>query len=96
MAKIQVTVEVTKEMYELGKGVAVIVDAVMAAVKDGFQPGQDLPVIAVKAFGEMAAIEGIDKIGAEMKEDPAAFATAMGLTLSDIYKVVKANQEVAG
>lgn len=93
MALIKVEVEVSKETYELGQGLAKIVEAVMIAAKDGFQVGQDLPAVAMTAFAQMTAINGIDKIGEEMKNDPAAFYKALGLASADIYGVFKQNKE---
>ena len=79
MATILVEVEVSKEAYELGVGAARIIAAVKSAVSDGWDVGQDLPPIIAALFAEMAAVEGVDKIGDEMKEDPAAFAKAVSL-----------------
>ena len=94
MALLKVEIEVSKEAYELGQGLVKIMDAVMEAKKDGWQMGTDLPQIAMAAFGQMAAIEGIDKIKAEMEENPAAFGKAMMVALADAYGIVK-DSEVA-
>lgn len=85
MSKIKVEVEVSKESYELGAGLVAIIKAVRLAAADGWQMGQDLPAIAMSAFGQMTAIEGIDKIDDEIKADPAAFGKALALTLGDAY-----------
>ena len=87
--KVKVEVEVSKEAYELGTGAARIIKAVKNAVADGWQAGEDLPPIIASLFAEMAAVEGVDKINEEMKEDPAAFAKAVALALSDVYAAVK-------
>ena len=93
--KVTVEVEVSKEAYELGTGAARIIKAVKEAVADGWQAGEDLPPIIASLFAEMAAVEGIDRIDDEMKEDPAAFAKAVALSLSDVYASVKGPEEPA-
>ncbi len=83
--KIKVEVEVSKEAYELGQGVVAVLKAAKLAAADGWQLGQDLPVIAMAAFGQVAALQGVDQIGVEIKEDPAAFAKAISLSIADAY-----------
>jgi len=90
MEKISIQVEVAKETHELGKGLVAMLAAVLEANKDGWQMGQDLPQVAMVAFQQMAAVEGIDKIKGEMEEDPAAFGKALALSISDAYGAVKA------
>lgn len=86
---IKVEVEVSKESYELGQGLVALLKAVMVAKRDGWQIGVDAPAIVMAAVGQMAAIEGVEKIQDEMKADPAAFAKALGLALADAYGVVQ-------
>ena len=86
---VDVTVKVSKETYELALGVAELTKAVKLALKDGFQPGQDLPPILLTAVNQFAAIEGVDKIDDEAKENPEAFAKAIAIGLSEVYGAVK-------
>lgn len=80
-------VEVTKEFAELWEGLAEIVKASKVALKDGFQPGQDLPVIAAQAFGSLTkAIGGLDQLPAEAKEATAAFVRGGLLGASDVLE----------
>ena len=82
--KLQVQVEVSKEAYELGQALVSLVKAVKVAVADGFQVGQDVPVIVMAAMAELPkGIEGIQKLGEESK-DGAAFAAAFGLAAKDL------------
>ena len=83
MSTIKVEVEVSKETHEACAGIVAMLVAVKEAKKDGWQAGQDLPKIAMVAFGQMAAIEGVDLIDDEMREDPVAFARALALGISD-------------
>jgi len=77
MAKITKTVEMSKEMNELLVGVADVVGAVKQAMADGWQPGQDLPVIVMSAIAILPpAIQGVDQIKGEFAEDKAAFVAA--------------------
>ena len=87
--KIKVEVEVSKEAYELGNGAARFIKAVKDALADGWELGADLPPIVGALFAEMAALEGVDQLDDEYKEDPAAFLKAAMLGLSEIYAAVK-------
>lgn len=83
--KQSVSVEVSKEAHELGVGLVEVVKAVKLALADGFQPGADLPAIVVAAVAKLPpAIEGLDKLGGELAEDPVAFVRAFALSGSDI------------
>jgi len=93
--KVSVEIEVSKEAYELGSGAARFIKAVKDALADGWETGQDLPLVVSALFAEMAAIEGVDQLDDEYKEDPAAFAKAVMLGLSDIYGAVKPSEPVA-
>lgn len=76
----KVEVEVCKEIHEIAEALAKIAVATKAALKDGFQAGQDLPVIVTEAFVQLPkAIEGLDKLDDEAKAQPGKFA--MGLVL---------------
>lgn len=82
MEKVKLEVEVAKEAYELGEGLSAMVLAVKDALKDGFQAGQDLPVVISAAVTKLVpAVEGLDKLDDEMKEDAKAFLDAFYLSL---------------
>jgi hypothetical protein len=85
MAKIDVSVSVSKEAYELGQGVAGFVGALKVALENGWQTGEDLPAVVTAAISNLVpALEGVSKVGDELKEDKAAFAKALGLSTADI------------
>lgn len=87
MAKQMVSVEVSKEMYELGMGLAQVIDAVKQATADGWQPGTDIPAIVVQAIAIIPpALQGVDQIKNELAEDKAAFMNAVALPIADIIK----------
>lgn len=86
--KIKVEVEVSKEAYELGQGLAVFIKAAKQALNDGFQPGQDLPALMMSAMNDLLpAVQGLDQIEAEIKEDGQAFRQAVALGLSGISEI---------
>ena len=85
MAKAKIEVEVAKECHELATGVCEIVKAVKVALADGWQIGTDLPVIVMATVAHLApAVQGIDKMGEEWKEDPAAMIKGLSLPMADI------------
>ena len=73
--KQQISIEVSKETYELGQGLAKFVMAVKEATDDGFSYGDDIPDIISSAVGDLLpALDGVSDIGKEFKEDPRVFA----------------------
>ena len=80
MAKVQVQVEVSKEMHEVGKAVEEFLKAAKAAADDGWDTATDLPAVLITAASQLVvAVEGIDKLDDELREDPEAFVKAIGL-----------------
>jgi len=91
MEKMKLEVEVPKEMHELMVGLAKIVKASKLALKDGFQPGQDLPAVLVAAVAELPAmVGGLDKLPEEAKEDVAGFIKAGVLGVSEVVSAALA------
>lgn len=85
MTKKVVSVEVSDKAYDLGQSFKKLVGAADKALEDGFQPGQDVPVIVLSAAAEVVTIvEAIKAAGGEAKEDLAAFIAALGLGVKDI------------
>lgn len=86
-----IEVEVSVETHELGQGLAKMIASVKQALADGWQPGTDLPVIISSAVSDLVpAVQGVDKIGAEMAENKQAFANAVYLGLSPVaFQFVK-------
>jgi len=89
MEKVEVKVSVAKEAHELAEAVKKLIIAVKEAVKDGFQPGMDIPVIlAPNLPALLAGVDGLDKLGDELKEDKAAFLKAWLLAGADIAEAL--------
>jgi len=84
MSTLKVTVEVSKELYELGQGVAAFVASLRDAVEDGWQVGEDLPVAMAAALSTLVpALDGITEIDDEIAANRAASARAVSLALVD-------------
>jgi hypothetical protein len=89
MEKVIKQVEVMKEADELVQALVSIVKAVKTALKDGFQPGADLPAIIVSAVASLpSALEGVQKLPEEAKADPVAFTQAFVLGGGEITAIV--------
>jgi len=83
--KVTVQVEVSKEAYELGQGVAKFVTATKAALADGWQAGQDLPAVMSSAISDLIpALEGVQQIPDEA-QDKQALVNALYLSLSPLF-----------
>lgn len=80
-------IELPKEITEVVDSVGELLDVTKATIADGFQAGQDLPVIAVAAMQKvMVSLDGAKAIPAEVKADPAKMAVLAGLLTEKILK----------
>lgn len=78
-------VKVSKEFYEVFSAVGMVVDAYKTAMKDGWQPGMDIPTIVLGAMPALGlALTGMDKIPAEFKTDLGAALMAGAVGGSEI------------
>jgi len=91
MAKLKVELEVSKEAYELAQGIDKFVGALQLALADGWQLGTDMPALLSAAFTDLVpAIQGVDQLGDELKEDKAAFVNALSAGLTPIaFRFIK-------
>lgn len=90
MSVIQVQVPVSKEANELGDGVVKFLGDVRKALSDGWQPAQDLPAFLQATIADLVpAIQGVENLGAESKENEEAFVTAFLLAGKKIVYVFK-------
>lgn len=96
MNKVNLSTEVPKEIHELMVAVAKLVSEARKATADGFQLGQDLPMIVTAAMGDvMAGVAGVEKLGDEWKEDAPAFIKAILINAADIVgPFLKKKEEV--
>lgn len=83
--------EVPKEMYEVGEGVKTILVAIANAIKDGWQPAQDIPPILASSFSAlMLAVEGCTNIPEEIEAMPVTAIKGAVLPITDgIEEMIK-------
>lgn len=89
MQTVQVTISASKETHELAVGLGKLIKAIKTATVDGFQVGQDLPVIISSAITDLVpALEGATLISEEAKNTPE-FQNACYLAAQEIYSALK-------
>jgi hypothetical protein len=67
----EIQLNTPKEVTEVGIALSSILKAVSLSLKDGFQPGQDIPAIVMSAIASLGnAIEGIENLPEEFKSSP--------------------------
>lgn len=72
MEEKEIVVKVTPAAYDLGQGLRHLVGTLRAALADGFQPGQDVPVIVSAVVADLIVKVGqIPKAGLEVADVPA-------------------------
>lgn len=85
-----VTKDVSKETYELGVAMGSMIKQIKEALDDGWQPGQDLPVIFGAIIGNMAAmVRGVQNAQAEQAHNPEAFVLACSMALAEVVNSLK-------
>jgi hypothetical protein len=83
--KIKIDVEVAKECYELSKGIADLVASIKASLDDGWQPGRDIPALISEVIGRLVpALQGVELLKEEVKEDKAAVVMAIVAPISEV------------
>ena len=88
--KIKKEIELSKETYELGEGLAKFVAAIKTSIKDGFQYGDDLPDIIDSAIRDVIpALDGASSIGDEYSEDSEVFTQTVLLVGLAIVKEIR-------
>lgn len=94
--KVEVKLQVSKEAYELGKGLKDLVLNVKKALSDGWQPGQDLPVVIQAVVMDLVpAVQGIEKLDSESKEDLEAFVMAFLVPAKELaFNLLKKDEVV--
>lgn len=91
MSQIQVPVTVEEKTYELSQALVKFTSAIKGALADGWQPGQDVPVILSAAFQDLVpVIKDVGSLPSELKEDKSAFAMAWVLSAKDFAEMVVA------
>ena len=92
MKTINVTLPVAKETYELGLGIVGFLNALKKALEDGFQLGDDLPIIISESFSTLIpSIEGWEDISKEIENNRPEFINAVCLTVTHIIESLARN-----
>jgi hypothetical protein len=92
----KIEVVVTKEVHEIGVAVKGVISAYKEATKDGFQAGQDIPAVLMASYSKLTeAIEGADKVGGELKEEPVKAAMGALIPLSEGVELLMEKKEDA-
>jgi hypothetical protein len=80
-----------KETQELLAAVSGITSSVVAHLPGGFQTSEIIPVVFENFNSIMVGVDGVGKIGAELKKDLRAFIKLVALSAIDLaFKVKKA------
>lgn len=75
MAKVQISVEVSKSADDLGKALVAVARAVKDAVADGWNPLTDVPAIVLASIGQLgSAAAAVPRVAPDVAEDWEAFA----------------------
>jgi hypothetical protein len=84
-------VKVAKEFYEVFSAAGSVIEIYKQAIKDGWQPGVDIPSIVLGAMPALGvALQGLDQVPAEFKTDMSAALMAGAIGGSEIAgKIMK-------
>lgn len=88
MSTIQRTVSCSKELTELGDGVAKFLKILKEESKDGFDVGDISAILASAMTDLLPAMEGVSEISREAAEDREAFVNASALCGAQIITAV--------
>lgn len=91
METVKVELDVAKGALEIGQGLSALMVNIKASLKDGFQPGSDLPAIVVESLQPLiAAVQGVQVVAAEAKEDSEKFSDGVYCGLkSGVFALLK-------
>jgi hypothetical protein len=88
MSKVTESVEVHQASREVGKAIVKLALSVKEHLKDGFQPGQDLPAIVGENLGGvLTAVVKASQVPAGVAEDLEAFVKAWSLSGTELALV---------
>jgi hypothetical protein len=90
MSKVQVQEFVEPVSYDLTQKLGDFVFQIRKAVADGWQPGQDLPVVLTAVMKDLIpVVQGLEQALAESKDDEEAFVTSLLLGSKHLYYGLK-------
>lgn len=96
MEKIKIESEVPKELHELMSVLVEMIVLTKEQLKDGFQLDKDLgPILAVAVAKLPLAVEGMEKISEEMKQDLPGAIKAISIASADLLSAfIKKEEQV--
>lgn len=88
--------ETPKEIAEIGEAIKNIMIATDIALKDGFQAGQDLPVIITACFANLVtAIGGIQNLPEEFRTNPTMSVMGLLIPIAEgVETVIKNHKKI--
>jgi len=89
----KITVELPKEGHELADGIADIAITALKATEDGWQTGQDLPVVVTSTVAELPTmVDGLDQLDEEFTASKDGFILAWLLAGQKVFKEIEARK----
>jgi urease gamma subunit len=86
MAKIEKTVQVSKELNDVGKAVAAVVRKAVEVTRDGYQASDLMPIMATVVSELVTAVDGAQQIPDEVKEDLNASIYAVEIPIREVVQ----------
>ena len=88
--KKQISLEVPKEIYEVGEAIGALLESIAAHKEGGIQAGEIPAIISESLLGLIAALNGASEIPAEVKEAPVeAIMGALIPVAKGVQKLLK-------
>lgn len=83
--RVTIQIVVDETTYNMGQGIRRFVSEARKALADGFQPGQDVPVLAQAVLADLFPLMSeFEKMRDTIKADPTAFRKALVECAEDI------------
>ena len=83
-----ISVVVSKELSELGEGVARFLAVLKQEAQDGFDVSDISSILSSAMTDLLPALEGVTLVQDELKQDPVAFTNAAALTGAKIVNAL--------
>jgi hypothetical protein len=95
MEKIVKQVELPKELQEVLEVLVELIKVTKEQLKDGFDLSKDLgPILAIAVAKLPLAVDGMDKIGEELKNDLPGTIKASGIFAAELVEIFAKKEEI--
>ncbi len=89
MPNVEKVVQVSDKAEAVMKGLVTLVAVSKQAIADGFQLGQDVPLIVTQSAADViAAVSASQEVGADWAADQAGVEKALALGLVDLKEAI--------